>query len=239
MVLLIALTIGAVLLIIIALLIFSSLDKSDKSSENDSTDIDITNIIKLKYKPRNVGEIQLFNSKYINLISSITVDGNNITNFTNKYIFNSTNEHNVELNIKNDIYTMEQMFKTCFDLVEIDLSEMKTKNIKNMAEMFYDCNSLTSINFGNFNTENVVNMSYLFNGCYYLNLANLINFNTSNVIDMKYMFSQCLSLKSLALNNFDMKNVKEIKGMFYKSRFMFYLDLGDNFITSKITDMSD
>ena len=70
-ILLISLTIGAVLLIIIALVIFLSLDKSDKSdesSENDSTDIDITNIIRLKYKPKNVGEIQLFNSKYINLL---------------------------------------------------------------------------------------------------------------------------------------------------------------------------
>ena len=90
------------------------------------------------------------------------VNGELLSNISNIYIFNSSEEQLIELHLNNDLNKMDQMFKNCLKLSYIDLSKIETNKITNMSEMFYECNSLTSINFSKFNTENVVNMSYLF-----------------------------------------------------------------------------
>ena len=60
-----------------------------------------------------------------------------------------------------------------------------------MDEMFRNCSSLKELNLSNFNTNNVTDISYMFYGCSQLKELNLTNFNTNNVNDMSHMFSGC------------------------------------------------
>ena len=72
----------------------------------------------------------------------------------------------------------------------------------------------------------------------FLKSIELNNFVTSKVIDMKYMFSTS-SLTSLNIKNFNTNNLKELKGMFSNSKYLSILELGNNFITSKVRDISE
>ena len=80
----------------------------------------------------------------------------------NIYTFKSVGEHIVKIKLNRNLKTMEGMFKECSDLVEIDLSDLETKDINNTANMFYKCESLTSVNLKNMNTALIKNMSYMF-----------------------------------------------------------------------------
>ena len=68
LIIILSLTVGIILLIIL-ILIFISMNNNDSDKPNKT---DITNTISLKYKSKKNVEIQLFNSKYINSISSIS-----------------------------------------------------------------------------------------------------------------------------------------------------------------------
>ena len=43
------------------------------------------------------------------------------------------------------IYSMNNMFKNCNNLIDINLSSFDTKNVTNMNNMFYGCNNLKKI----------------------------------------------------------------------------------------------
>jgi len=107
LIILYSLTIGFVLLtIIIVFLISSNLGNSNKiPSKNNNLNIF------LKFIPDADTETLLFNSKIINLISSIKIDKLKVSNITNVYTFNSTNEHTVEIQLKDYLVDMSQLFK--------------------------------------------------------------------------------------------------------------------------------
>ena len=45
------------------------------------------------------------------------------------------------------------MFKQCDNIIEIDFSNLDTKNVIDMSRMFYCCESLNKLNFTNFDTK--------------------------------------------------------------------------------------
>ena len=47
----------------------------------------------------------------------------------------------------------------------LDVSKMKTDNVKTMRDMFFGCKSLRKINLNNFNTKNVTSMQGMFSCC--------------------------------------------------------------------------
>jgi len=47
------------------------------------------------------------------------------------------------------------LFKNCYNISEIDLSNFNSTNVFWMEEMFFNCFSLISINFTNFNTYKI------------------------------------------------------------------------------------
>ena len=61
-----------------------------------------------------------------------------------------------------DVTDMSEMFSGCDDLIEVDLSNIITKNVTDMSYMFAKCNSLEKINISNFDTKNVTNMYHMF-----------------------------------------------------------------------------
>ena len=135
------------------------------------------------------------------------------------------------------IYSMSYMFQNCKSLKNINLSNLNTEYTKYMNNMFQNCYSLTNLNLSNFKTEKVTDMNNMFSSCKLISKLDLSNFNTKNVNDMSFMFSECEMLKDLNISGFDTKNVIKMKGMFHKCLSFTSLDLS-NFNTKNVNDMS-
>ena len=171
--------------------------------------------------------------------------------------------NNVTLKFNTLIDSCYDMFFEMVDIIEIDLSNFDTPNLKNMQSMFNGCNKLEKITFGNINTAQVNNMYKLFYNCIKLSSIDLSHFDTSSVINMNEtfclcksitsldvskfntekvegmydMFAYCYNLTSINVSNFDTSKVKVMQGMFYSCDSLTSLDLS-NFDTSSATNMN-
>ena len=145
--------------------------------------------------------------------------------------------YNIIIKINQKITNCKEMFKNCFNIIEIRFIKFETKNVTNMSRVFCNCKSLKNINITNFDTKNVTDMSGIFSYCFSLNNLNLSNFDTKNVNNMSFMFNFCLSLNNLNLSNFDTKNVTNMSFMFSHCESLKNLDV-TNFDTKNVTDMS-
>ena len=106
------------------------------------------------------------------------------------------------------------MFRNCWRLESLDLSNFDTSQVTEMGGMFFWCVILKSLNLSFFNTSKVTSMFNMFRNCYSLTQLDVSNFNTSKVISMNAMFSGCSKLISLDLSSFDTSNVAELSEMF-------------------------
>ena len=122
---------------------------------------------------------------------------------------------------------MNEMFRHCEKLIEIDLSNFNTSNVIDMFCMFADCIRLNQINLSNFDTSIVTTMHGMFYRCNSLISLDLSNFITSEVIDMQKMFTDCNKLVSLNLSNFDTSNVEIMHQMFYKCKALVSVNLSN------------
>ena len=114
---------------------------------------------------------------------------------------------------------------------------LNTDEMVNMQNMFRNCSKLTNLNLQYFNTEKVTSMYCMFAGCTGLTSLNLSSFNTSNVSYMTYMFDGCSNLASLNLSSFNTAKVTNMLDMFYNCSKLATLDLS-SFNTAKVTDMT-
>ena len=96
------------------------------------------------------------------------------------------------------IKNMKGFFSMCYNLKNIDLSNIKVDKIEYMNEMFYKCTSLKYLNLLKFNTKNVKDFSKIFYGCYNLEFIEINNFDTSSAIGNSFekMFYNHGKLKS-------------------------------------------
>ena len=158
-------------------------------------------------------ETNYFDTKYYPDEVKINGITQNIVNHT--YFFEKS-DNNVELIWNNPIDKCSNMFRSCRDINEVDLSNFDTSKIVDMGLMFYNCQHITSINLANFDTSKVTSMWSLFNLCTRITSLDLSKFNTSKVKIMQYMFYNCNSLTSLDLSNFDTSLVESesMQGMF-------------------------
>ena len=137
-----------------------------------------------------------------------------------------------------NVTDMSFMFRSCWNLMTLDISNFNTANVTSMSDMFNGCNRLTTLDINNFNTANVTDMSWMFNGCSRLTTLDISNFDTSNVTDMSRMFCSCDHLTTLNVSNFNTENVTNMSNMFFAGHNLTTLDIG-NFNTAKVTDMSE
>ena len=110
------------------------------------------------------------------------------------------------LNTSN-VINMEDMFRNCSSLTQLDVSGFNTTGVTDFDNIFEGCSSLTSLNVSHFNTSNVTYMRYMFSGCSSLTSLDVSHFDTRNVISMASMFKGCSGLTSLDVSNFDTKKV--------------------------------
>ena len=64
-----------------------------------------------------------------------------------------------------NVTKMNNMFRGCSNLTNLDVTHFNTANVENMASMFQKCSSLTSLDLLDFNTDKVTNMGAMFYGC--------------------------------------------------------------------------
>jgi surface protein len=222
--------------------------------------------------------IMLINKTYANNIVELFIDGQNVTPSYN-HTFLKKGEHNILMSLKHtgltsgkmmfsnlthlisinftsdfgkiNMKNMSGMFNNCFNLKSIELSYLKTDDVKDFSFMFYKCTSLESLNLSNFNMQKVLNISYMFSnckslkeislksfatnnvkdmtglfyGCSSLPIIDLSKFNTQNSVNMSYMFGGCSELKSINISSFDTKKVKDLSYMFNNCSSLKAIDL--------------
>ena len=102
------------------------------------------------------------------------------------------------------VTTMENMFYGCKNLTTLNLTNLRTQNVKNMSYMFAECPKLNingSNDWAKFSTQSVTTMEGMFKGCAAMSYLNLSKWNTSKVTSMKEMFSGCKALKTLIVGS--------------------------------------
>ena len=201
-------------------------------------------------------EIKMNKSNTLMFINNKEVDFETIKKFDKKGIYEIKLKLKIELinaycmflgceNIINinlskfktkNINNMREMFNGCIKLTNINLSNFDTQNVKNMCAMFYNCNNLININLSSFDTKNVTTMNAMFYGCNNLTNINLSSFDTKYVIDMAGMFYNCNKISNINLSSFDTKNVTTMNSMFYACEYLTNINLS-NFNTKNVTDM--
>ena len=77
---------------------------------------------------------------------------------------------------------IQNMFRECKNIIDINFINFSSQNVKNMHRTFYECKNLKNINFFSFDTKNVKNMSNMFFCCSSLNnLPDISKWFTKNV----------------------------------------------------------
>jgi surface protein len=153
------------------------------------------------------------------------------------YKFEKEGEYTIILNFKKELEDISYLFYNCLQLIEIDLSNFKTQNVKSMKCLFSTCRRLKKTYLKNINTNEVTDMKDMFSNCNDLEELDLSSFQTQNVETMENMFYYCTSLKKLNIKNFDIRNVTTMKNMFSHCENLTDLDLS-NFINENVEDIS-
>ena len=98
---------------------------------------------------------------------------------------------------------MNSMFKQCYQLEYLDLSNFDTFNVTNMEDMFCDCFKLKEIKgINNLKVNKVESMGGMFQLCNELEYLDLSDWNTQNVKNVEFMFAGCIKLKEIkGINN--------------------------------------
>ena len=143
----------------------------------------------------------------------------------------------IKINLNtSEVTDMENMFRDCKKLINLDVSGFSTDKVTDMHEMFYCCINLENLDVSGFNTKNVTNMWGMFQGCLKLTSLDVSRFYTYNVINMAYMFSECVTLTSLDVSGFKTDNVMNMEYMFSGCTNLTSLDVS-GFITDNVINM--
>ena len=97
----------------------------------------------------------------------------------------------------------------------VDLSAMRTPNVKIFYRMFQHCESVETLDLRNFETSSVVNMDNMFSHCYKLKNLDVSSFDTKNVSTFRSLFNRCESLEELDLDHFNTDKGELMTYMFY------------------------
>lgn len=206
------------------------------------------------YTYNTKGELYInYNNKYVYLTNSpasiatkpYKLKFNNINTY---YSTSYTCTYKLDLsdldtsNIKN----MDSMFSQCGALTSVNVTNWDTSNVTNMDWVFLWCNSLSNLDVSRWNTSNVTHANRMFEECFMLSNIDVSRWNTSKMNDVSGMFNGCKSLTSLDLSGWDTSSISKVSdpdnggvGLFKNCENLADLKLPKNFITSKVTNISD
>ena len=131
---------------------------------------------------------------------------------------------------------MRWMFNECQSLEYANLENMDTSLVTQMNSMFYSCKLLTSINLSNLNSNNcLTRINSMFRFCESLTIVNLTNFDTSKVQRMDELFDSCTSLISIDLSSFIISSISTMQNMFNLCNNLVYINLKNAIKTGSFT----
>lgn len=78
------------------------------------------------------------------------------------YGFNHCISMNLALLNTSLVTNMRGMFRLCYILPSVDLSNFDTSNVTNMGQMFIDCNALVEVDMSSFDTSNLTATAEMF-----------------------------------------------------------------------------
>ena len=220
-----------ILIILIILLHLIQISNSCINSKNAFKFLINLNQIKIKIK--GPGTQNIINSGFLSYIDSVEYD-NTIVSISSQLNLNSC-VNTVIITFSSSLTSCSYMFSGCNKIIEIDLTDFDSSQIKKINNMFDGCTSLKSINFGSFQTSNVNDMLETFENCEQLETLDLSSFITTQVTDFHYMFAGCKSLKKLDLSNFRTSNGICMHHMFQNCISLVSLDLSNFDITTSTT----
>ena len=118
--------------------------------DSDENSSDKINEINLKYEVNNTyNNIKLFDTTVVNIMNSIesmTINDEDIKPVVDKYKFKKTGIHNIKIKFKNNLNSLESLFKNCANLIEVDFSKFDFNKINNLSNLFFSCSSLIKVN---------------------------------------------------------------------------------------------
>ena len=151
-------------------------------------------------------------------------------------------KNNIKMMIKNELTNIEEMFRGCKTLVNInDLKYLDLKNISSIKNLFYKCESLKDIKvLENWDVSKLEDLSGLFYYCRSLYDINpLKNWNVSNCKNFSLIFAECEALYNLdALKNWDVSNANDLSSMFYLCKNIRDVNPLKNWNVSKCNNLS-
>ena len=166
-------------------------------SESNPRNI-LSKISEIILKINGTGDINIFGDNFNLGEFDVYINGHLQNISTNIYYFENKTNY-IKIISKDVISTTNYMFGSCYNIIEIDLSNFDTSEVSDMAYMFYGCSSLISLDLSNFDTSQVTDMNNMFYGCSSLISLDLSQFDTGQVIDMNSMFYQCTNLDYINL----------------------------------------
>ena len=109
---------------------------------------------------------------------------------------------------------MAHLFNKCRNLTKVNFgSNFDTSKVTNMRNLFYSCKELNELDLSTFKLENVINAESMFEFCY--KLKEIIfnnNTRTNNLEIMTNMFRWCRSLEYI---NAEILNANKAKNLNY------------------------
>ena len=151
---------------------------------------------------------------------------------------NMVNIVNIDLSGLDSRYVKDTsfMFNNARSVENLDLSSFKTSRVTSMTNMFAYMSSLKNLNISNFKTKKVKNFSRMFINNTALTDLDVSNFDTSSAESMDNMFSGLSRVSSLDVSHFDTSKVTNMENMFNGLTKLQSLDI-QNFDTSSVTTM--
>ena len=119
---------------------------------------------------------------------------------------------------------MEDLFKRCGNLSELDVSDWDVSNVITMKDLFAQCKNIKKISCENWDVSNVVCMSGIFNFCEKLDV-DLSEWDMSNVKYADGMFSACKKFTGKGLENWNVEYLESAVAMFSGSDAQFDISL--------------
>ena len=214
-------------------------NKYNMNQCKNNVDIQPNNIqYKLNTKYKNIINLIYFKKECYSYFGQEEIDSNNIFGFD--FVYNNEKNielminvkkcelsynynleegiNNIQIKIKNKITNLENMFKRCISLINIEeLKYLNTKKVNNFSHMFDGCKSLFNIkSLEDWDVSNGKNFSYMFYGCSLLqDIKPLQNWNVSNGNYFSCMFGGCSSLIDIKpIQNWNVSNGKDFTYMF-------------------------
>ena len=179
------------------------------------------------------------NSKYIMYIASDGVTS--LTEGKTLFAYYGNVEKIVFGNINTSrVSSMENMFRECFKLDNVDISMFDTRNVTTMQYMFKYCQSLENIIIGNLNLEKLNNMMGVFQYCSSIKSVDLSGTKTSIVANMQEIFFDCYDLESVNLSRLGSNNLTSITHLFYNCESLTTINMSNfNFGSASMQSLFD